>query len=336
MLSNWLEHGEVEAMLCCKFGCPTAYLSRLLLIFTTVYSTPLLADAPNALPLSDRAGGGGRPDALESGSEVESPVANEADIAVSEREKIVRDVVSDRISLIPHKRNYVLPATYNADIGNRSASQGTDFSEMEVQFQLSVQVPLWRGVAGDDSFASIAYTNRSFWQAYAVNAPFRESNHEPELLVTWLSDWEFLGFNCIAAQVGFSHQSNGRGDELSRGWNRIYSRFIFEREDYFFSVKPWYRIPESAVGDDNPDIEAFLGNFELDAGYRGDFFSTSVMVRNNLRSDNRGAVEMRFAFPLGRNIRGYVRYFNGYGDGLINYDRSTESIGIGVELARGL
>lgn len=323
-------------MLSCKFGCPTAFLSRLLLFFATVYGAPLFAGAPNGLLLPGREVGRVVLDTLELGSESVSSVANKTDIAVSERKKAVRDVVSNGMSLIPHKRNYVLPVTYSADIENESISPDADFTEMEAQFQLSLQVPFWRGIVGEDSFASFAYTSRSYWQVYAHSAPFREANHEPEILITWLSDWEFFGFNCIAGQVGFSHQSNGKGDELSRGWNRVYGRFIFERDDYFFSVKPWYRILERWDRDDNPDIEAFLGNFELDAGYRGDFFSTSVMVRNNLRSDNRGALEMRFAFPLSRNIRGYVRYFNGYGDGLINYDRSTESIGIGVELARGL
>ncbi|MFC6978513.1 phospholipase A [Microbulbifer taiwanensis] len=200
---------------------------------------------------------------------------------------------------------------------------------------MSVQVPVWSGVLGEASFVSLAYTNRSFWQAYSSSAPFRESSHEPEILVTWLSDWELLGFQCVASQLAISHQSNGRGDRLSRGWNRVYANFIFERDDFFLSFKPWYRIPESAPGDDNPDMEFYMGNFELEGGYRSGGFGASLMLRNNLREENRGAVELRWTFPVGQRIRGYLKYFNGYGENMMNYDQYQQSFGIGVELAQG-
>lgn len=307
-----------------------------LLFFTALGSVPFAAATPGPLSLPGRGAGALMVDALESETPDGGAGRESVDIAFSDRAEWVRHVVSDRLSLIPHKRNYILPTVFRLDDLDETESPNGEFDDMEVEFQFSVQVPLWSGAVGENSFVSLAYTNRSYWQAYSGSAPIRESNHEPELLVTWLSDWGLWGFDCVTSQVGLSHQSNGEGGVLSRGWNRVYGRFIFERDDYFFSLKPWYRIPEDRASDDNPDIERYLGNFELDAGYRGDFFSTSVTVRNNLRSDNRGAVELRFTFPLGRNISGYLRYFNGYGESLINYDRSIQSVGIGVELARGL
>ena len=70
--------------------------------------------------------------------------------------------------------------------------------------------------------------------------------------------------------LGFAHQSNGRTQPLSRSWNRVYANFVFEYEDLYFSVKPWYRIPErdktdplDARGDDNPDIHRYLGYGEM-------------------------------------------------------------------------
>jgi phospholipase A1 len=84
-----------------------------------------------------------------------------------------------------------------------------------------------------------AYTNRSFWQLYNENsAPFRETNHEPEIFLLMPTDWELFGFKNSFINLGFVHQSNGRGGTLSRSWNRIYASFLFEKDDFLLVFKP--------------------------------------------------------------------------------------------------
>jgi phospholipase A1 len=136
-----------------------------------------------------------------------------------------------------------------------------------------------------------------------------------------------------------SHQSNGRGGSLSRSWNRIYTNFVFEKENFVVSLKPWWRIPEDekedpldASGDDNPDITDYMGNFELTTLYRRHDHEFSLMLRNNLEGDNYGAVQLEWTFPLWRGVRGYAQYFNGYGESLIDYDAHIERFGIGILL----
>ena len=113
---------------------------------------------------------------------------------------------------------------------------------------------------------------------------------------------------------------------------------VFERDNLVFSLKPWYRIPESKKrypgdpdGDDNPDIERYMGNFELQTVYQVPHGQTlSLLLRNNLRADNKGAMELGYSFRIGHSrMKGYLKYFNGYGESLIDYNFRTQSLGVG-------
>jgi len=134
------------------------------------------------------------------------------------------------------------------------------------------------------------------------------------------------------------HQSNGQFGELSRSWNRLYSLFMFQQESFYFAVKPWLRLPESLADDDNPDIEKYLGNFEFYLLKEWNEQTMGIMLRNNLRlnDDNHGAIQLDYTFPLHNQLRGYVQWFSGYGESMIDYDHEVHTIGIGLMLSNWL
>jgi len=261
------------------------------------------------------------------------------------RERAAEDI---RSILTPHKRNYFLPATYmdepnelpfEDEFGEMLAAD--DLDHLEAKFQLSLKFNLARGLVLPRDQVHFAFTALSFWQAYNrdVSAPFRETNYEPELFWSTPLDWGPLGLDAGLLTFGVSHQSNGRGGSLSRSWNRVYTELAFEKSNLVVSLKPWWRIPESekdnpsdAKGDDNPDIERFMGHFEFTTTYRKRNHEFRLLLRNNLRGDNKGAVQLEWAFPLWRGIRGYAQYFNGYGESLIDYNVRMERFGVGILL----
>jgi phospholipase A1 len=101
------------------------------------------------------------------------------------------------------------------------------------------------------------------------------------------------------------------------------------------SIKPWIRISEDYDDDDNPDITDYLGHGEFYASYKWRQNVFSLMSRNNLESGfSKGAVELSWSFPLPKwpYLKGYVHYFNGYGESLIDYNQHVNSIGIGLSL----
>ena len=135
-------------------------------------------------------------------------------------------------------------------------------------------------------------------------------------------------------RFGLVHQSNGRAKPLSRSWDRLYAEFLFERNNWVLSFKPWYRFPEDSSKDDNPDIEKYLGNFEFGVLRQGSNSSTSIMLRNNLRKDNKGAVELSWSSPIrdSNDMHLFLQYFYGYGESLIDYDAVSNRFSIGLRL----
>lgn len=242
----------------------------------------------------------------------------------------------DPFVLRPYRANYVLPFTYNArpnEAPIAAVDPDVELDRFEVKFQVSLKAKVWDDAFGDNGDVWVAYTQVSYWQAYDFDdsSPFRESNYEPELLLTFRTDYQFMGFRARLLGLSLNHQSNGRSEPLSRSWNRIYALVGIERNNFGLIFKPWYRLAVDVEADDNPDIEDYLGNGEIWAYYRWQDHVFGLMVRNNLESeDNRGAVQLDWAFPIRGRLRGYVQYFNGYGESLLDYDESVHRIGVGA------
>ncbi len=245
----------------------------------------------------------------------------------------------------PHRPNYFLPLKYS-NSPNDTPFQGSlvqpdlGLDHVEAELQLSFKIKGMEGVFGhDDLDLWFGYTITSFWQAYndTISSPFRETNYEPEAMLVYRTDYSIGGFRGRFINLGFAHQSNGRGEGLSRSWNRIYAQFGFERDNLALLIRPWYRIPESDDEDDNPDIEDYLGRGDLQLVYRRGRDTYSLVLRNNFdRTDNRGSLKLNWSFPLYGRLKGYVQYFNGYGESLIDYNHSQQSLGIGVSLTEGM
>ena len=100
-----------------------------------------------------------------------------------------------------------------------------------------------------------------------------------------------------------------------------------------FLENPW-QWPE--LWHDNPDIEKYMGNFELEVARPFGNHVIELMLRNNLRSENKGAARINYSFPLSKRFKGLVQGFSGYGDSLINYDNYENRYSFGILLTDSL
>lgn len=274
--------------------------------------------------------------------------------------------------ITPYRMNYFLPVAYNSSPNeetNLEYDPAAKAQYNEAKFQLSFKAKVWEDVfqeplqglydqvkvvKGVDVW--VAYTQLSFWQLYnsAFSAPFRDINYEPELLINFRTDYEILGFKGRFLNVGFNHQSNGRSKPLSRSWNRLVANLGWERNNFAVQLKTWYRLPEDGDKDDNPDISRFMGYGELWSMLYWQDMRWALMLRNNFRRDNLGAIQLDWSITpsaLGKLLLSglftpewrekylsdkfslYIQYFNGYGEGLMDYNKSVNRISAGFMIA---
>jgi phospholipase A1/A2 len=254
-----------------------------------------------------------------------------------------------------YKMNYLL-VTHNSNTNNMpsspnfttTADRGLDNQDVKFQFSLKTElmksIPVVRKLPYvESSRIWAAYTQQSFWQFFdgGNSRPFRENNYEPELILSLGLDDKNDGiikpYLPKMLNLGIVHQSNGREDPLSRSWNRIYLQGGWELNDKFtLLVRPAWRIPESNRKDDNPDITKFMGYGDMSLRWDDPNrkMAASVLMRNNLRADNKGFIQLDFQRQItqDRNINFHILASSGYGASLLDYNVYQNTIGFGISL----
>ncbi len=222
---------------------------------------------------------------------------------------------SDRYTIRLYRPNYLQIASYSThpneqpfrELFDALDQPNAEMNATEAQFQLSFKARLW-ATANRRLGVWAAYTQQSQWQVCndEVSRPFRETNYEPELLVSYNPDLSYQGFHWRLFNFGYDHESNGRADHLSRSWDRLIAEFGVERGDFALLARPWVIIDNG--GDDNPDIADYMGWGDIRAIYKWRGNSFTLMGRGN-PSTNKGAAQLTWTTPriLGP-LRGYTAY----------------------------
>ena len=238
-----------------------------------------------------------------------------------------------RFVMLPFKPNYALPVTYNSS-PNGKPFAGGDFNveELEVKFQFSFKMKLWQDMFDSPVDLWLGYTQQSYWQLFDQrSSPFRETDYEPTVFAVLPVRFNAFGLTTRFLSLGVVHQSNGRGEPLSRSWNRIVGAAVFERGNLVGQLRAWYRMPEDESEDDNPDIDDYLGFADVALSYTHGRQVWSAILKGNWRFDrNRSGIELGWSFPLWREspLRGYVQYYRGYGESLLDYNANANRVGI--------
>lgn len=259
------------------------------------------------------------------------------------RWELAKDSKLGTFQLRGYKPVYLFPAFWTNDTNETPSSPNPDntvaepmnLQATEAKFQLSFKTKIAENLFGDNGDLWTAYTQSSRWQVFngEESRPFRETNYEPEVMLVFRNGYSLGGWHGRMMGIGINHQSNGRGDPLSRSWNRIIASIGLDREHWAFVVRPWWRVPEGS-DDDNPDIEDYVGRADAMLVYSNNGHEFSVLGRHSLRTGDaaHGALQLDWGFPIDRTLRGHLQVFHGYGESLIDYNHKATYVGLGISL----
>ena len=208
---------------------------------------------------------------------------------------------------------------------NRPVSQYSS----DVKFQLSMALRLWSINGKVDFFAT--YSQRSIWDIYQKSCPFRETAYNPGLWVAWQTGKK------VRLLFGIEHESNGLGDENSRSFNYATVASLYEPlPRWRFGARAWY-----GYFFHNEDINQkyfrYRGVMQLWATFHtlNDRFSVTALV-NPTVTFTRYNAQVEASWKMVK--RGdwlpslFVQYCYGYGETMIDYNRLSSKIRVGISL----
>jgi phospholipase A1 len=233
---------------------------------------------------------------------------------------------------------------------DHSATSVTHFTNTEMRIALSVRTKIAKGLLTRDQPLTrdslwFGYSQQSNWQLFSgdLSRPFRTTDHEPELIYILPTDASLpLGWRLRYSGISFNHQSNGQPLPLSRSWNRAILMAGMEKDQRFNVVgKLWYRMPEEASDDDNPDISDLIGRAEVAGFWNINPDNTlGLTLRHSLRANSNGSFRLEWLRKLGESgqtgyhsgLRFHTQLFSGYGNSLIDYNRRRTVLSVGLSL----
>jgi len=231
-----------------------------------------------------------------------------------------------------------------------TAATSIPFGTTETRISLSVRTKIAQGLLTHEKLLKrdslwFAYSQQSNWQIFSgdLSRPFRTTDHEPELIYIYPTDTPLpLGWRLRYSGISLNHQSNGQPLPLSRSWNRSVLMAGMEKgQQYHVEGKLWYRMPEDAVQDDNPDISDLIGRAEVAGFWKVNPDNTlAVTMRHSLRANTNGSLRLEWLKKLGGSgfagnnsgLRFHTQLFSGYGDSLVDYNRKRTVFSVGLSL----
>ncbi len=244
----------------------------------------------------------------------------------NETKETIYQMLQSNFNIKSHHTNYLLPISArlngNYDMPGRRTTDAT-----EVEFQISFKYDFAPNLFGLGELYSVAYTQHSFWQRYEDDAFFRESDYNPEIMVTFPTHLPYYK----AVQFSAAHESNGLGLPYERSWNYLTFKSFFQYKALFSELTLWYRMEDNR--DYNPDFIDIMGHGEIKFTLPYEKNVLTVLLRNNFQG--KGAIDTSYTYPIYNNsLFLYIKGFAGYGESLIDYNNYVEKIGIGVSISR--
>ncbi len=245
---------------------------------------------------------------------------------VSTEEPLNADSIREAFDKQPHfglyKDNYFI---FGTSIGPKPTRQNTD-----IKFQISVTQRLTKSTLPWNTYLFLFYSQKCFWNVIEESLPMRDLNFNPGIGLSKMlfTKDRFIGKLTLLIE----HESNGKDGDDSRSWERIsLSANIMITPQFVVHGKAWIPIID---GKNNKDILKYCGIYQvgLSAMSNDKKMGLSVMLtkRRGFNLNYNTSVEMSYRVPNNQILYFFLQYYNGYGEGLLDYNKFHSQLRLGI------
>lgn len=221
-----------------------------------------------------------------------------------------------------YKDNYFI---FGPSIGPKATKENTN-----VKFQISVRQKLTKSTLPGGTYLYLCYTQKVFWNILEKSLPMTDLNFNPGigLAKPVFKNGKYIGKFILQLE----HESNGRGSIESRSWNRLsLGGDVLITNNFLVHAKVWIPYVD---GEHNKDLLKYVGimqaGVELTSNDRRWKGSLLLTKRKTWRLDFNTVAEISWQFSRNADWNLFVQYYNGYGEGLLDYNKFSSHLRAGV------
>ncbi len=221
-----------------------------------------------------------------------------------------------------YKDNYFI---FGPSIGPKATKENTN-----VKFQISVRQKLTKSTLPGGTYLYLCYTQKVFWNILEDSMPMTDLNFNPGigLAKPVFKNGKYIGKFILQLE----HESNGRDSIESRSWNRLsLGGDVLITNNFLVHAKVWIPYVD---GEHNKDLLKYVGimqaGVELTSNDRRWKGSLLLTKRKTWRLDFNTVAEISWQFSRNADWNLFVQYYNGYGEGLLDYNKFSSHLRAGV------
>lgn len=199
-----------------------------------------------------------------------------------------------------------------------------------VKFQLSIKQRLTNATLPWGTYLYLFFTEKVFWEVFQNSMPMSDLNFNPG--IGWAKPFFVKDRYVGKMTLILEHESNGRDSIQSRSWNKVSLAANAYVTD-FLSVHAKYWIP-IVDGQNNKDILKYSGifqmGFQVNSRDKRWTVGATFVKRQGWNFNWNTNIQVGFRIIKNSNQYLYLDWYNGYGEGLLAYNKFHNRLRIGL------
>ena len=221
-----------------------------------------------------------------------------------------------------YKDNYFI---FGPPVGPKANKHNTN-----IKFQISIAQRLTNATLPWGTYMYLFYSQKCFWNVLENSMPMTDLNFNPGIGLTKPIFVKNRSVGKVSLIV--EHESNGRDSIWSRSWNKVsLAANVIIDPNLSVAGKVWIPIVD---GENNRDILKYCGIYQVSVQAMSNnrkFSGALTLVKRKGWNFNYNTIlELAYRFSRKSNQYFFLQYYNGYGEGLLDYKVWKSQVRVGI------